>query len=126
MDAPGPVSPHSVTAQRFVDEQVVVLVPLLREVHPAQLAAAPPPPEQLVDGEHGVVGKVRHARHGFEEPEALDGSIFGIHGVEEVAQDVVGHLDDPGRGYLGAGGPPVCLCVTTMFHKPRLLASYSR
>lgn len=59
------------------------LVPLLCEMHPAQLRPRPPPPERLVQVQHRDVRKVRHARDRLEDPEALDRPAR----VQEVERD---------------------------------------
>ena len=106
-----PIPPSPVASEGFHDEQVVVLVPLLREVHPAELAATPPPPEELVHRQHRVVAEVGHPRHRLEEPKSLHGRIFREDEVEEVAQREVGRLDDPRRGNFRSGALAFPYCV---------------
>eukprot|EP00976_Prorocentrum_cordatum_P050688 1023243-Prorocentrum_minimum.AAC.2 len=70
-------------------------------IYLAELAGASPPPEHLVDVEHGAVGEVGRARHRLQEPEALDRPAVENE-VEHVAQQVVGDLDEPRGVHLPA------------------------
>mmetsp|Transcript_10248 Transcript_10248/g.30361 ORF Transcript_10248/g.30361 Transcript_10248/m.30361 type:complete len:279 (+) Transcript_10248:960-1796(+) len=91
------VGPPRVPTEGFHDEEVVQLIPLLREVELAHLGAAAPPAQRLVQVEHGNVGKVGYARHRLQEPEPRDGPPVVDH-VEKLAEDLVGQHDPPRRG----------------------------
>ena len=91
--------PPPVAAQRLHDQQVVVLVPLLRKVDALCHRAEAPPAERLVRMQHRGVREVRHARHGLQEPEPVDGPSVEEH-VQREAQRVVGHLEHQRGGHL--------------------------
>jgi hypothetical protein len=61
----------------------------------ADLSAGAPPPQRLVEVQHGDKGKVGHAGDGFKEPEPLNWASC-VGNVHQPAQRRVGGIDEPG------------------------------
>mmetsp|Transcript_2078 Transcript_2078/g.9126 ORF Transcript_2078/g.9126 Transcript_2078/m.9126 type:complete len:209 (+) Transcript_2078:675-1301(+) len=112
-----PIRPHLIATQRLHDEQVMILVPLLGEVHALGLSRPAPPAEAFVEVKHRDVAEVRHPRHGFEEPKALDRPPVE-QAVEHPAQNGVRHKDRQGRRNLRPLGFP---CPHRIIVQPQLL-----
>ena len=68
------VGPQRIPPERLHDQEVVQLVPLLRIMDFPQLRPAPPP-EGLVEVQHGDVREVGNPRDDLQEPEALYGPL---------------------------------------------------
>jgi hypothetical protein len=89
------VGPQRIPTQGLHDEQVVQLVPLLGVMHLSQLGTSPPP-ERLVQVQHGHVREVRDAGDDFEEPKALDRTL-----VEEIIQEQAANVVEGPRDGVG-------------------------
>mmetsp|Transcript_3503 Transcript_3503/g.12203 ORF Transcript_3503/g.12203 Transcript_3503/m.12203 type:complete len:416 (+) Transcript_3503:1999-3246(+) len=93
MPAHEAIEPAPVPSQRLHDLEVLDFVPFLRKVNPSRVHGRSPPPERLVQGQHGDVGEVGHPSHRLQEPEALDRAV-DEENVDEPAEECVRHHDE--------------------------------